>query len=285
MTDTKTFDDTSPFKEQVLGDKPDTHEVVIANKSEIKDFYDPLTHIRFELKTETTVRIKGDLAHKQFLANIEQINTLNGSNQLVVSSDTNVDGNSSDTGSNGSGDTGSNGSNGTITVDGITVSPKTKTIDPSKTFQITATIDPENATNKNVVWFSEDESLATVDANGLVTAVKTGKVKITAMAQDGGFKANTQVTIRGLVNSITLSSEKTQITSTDTQQINAVVSPADATDPTVTWSSSDAEKATVDANGLVTAGKTTGDVVITATSNDGSGVTGTITLNIVSPAV
>lgn len=280
MTDVKTFDDTSPFKEQVLGDKPDTHEVVIANTSEIKDFYDPLTNIRFELKTETTVRIKGDFAHKQFLANIEQINTLNGSAQLVVSSDTNVDG--SDAGNNGGGST------DPIRVTGITVTPKTKTLTVGSTGEITPTIEPANATDKTITWTTSDANIVGVDQTGAILAKATGKATITATTFSGGYTATTKVSVKGAgVDSVTVTSSNdiTKISAGETLQLTATVAPDTATDKTVTWSSSDESIATVDANGLVTGVKHSDNAVtITATSNIDNVTAGTIDLFVLMPS-
>lgn len=275
MTDVKTFDDTSPFKEQVLGDKPDTHEVVIANTSEIKDFYDPLTNIRFELKTETTVRIKGDFAHKQFLANIEQINTLNGSAQLVVSSNTNVDG-----GNNGGGST------DPIRVTGITVTPKTKTMAVGDTANITPTIEPANATDKTITWATSDANIVGVDQTGAILAKATGKATITATTFSGGYTATTKVSVKGAgVDSVTVTSNtgSTKFSASETLQLTATVAPDTATDKTVTWSSSDTSLASVDKNGLVS-GIDLGNVTITATSNIDNVTAGTIDLSVLPPS-
>lgn len=280
MTDTKEFDGTNPFTEQVLGDKPDTHEVVIANKSEVKSFFDPLTNIRFELKTETTVRIKGDLAHKQFLTNIEQLNTLNGSTQLVVSSDTNVDG---ENGGNSGG-----GSTDPIRVTSISVTPKTKTLTVGSTGELTATIEPSNATDKTITWSSSDTNIVGVDQTGAILAKAIGKATVTATTFSGGYTATTKVSVKGAgVDSVTVVSNdgRTSIGAGDTLQLTATVAPDSATDKTVTWSSSDDSIAKVDANGLVTGVNTSGTLVtITATSNIDNVTAGTIDLSVLPPS-
>ena len=63
------------------------------------------------------------------------------------------------------------------------------TVSVGKTLQATATVKPGNATNKKVTWKSSDESIATVDANGVITAKKAGKVVITATSTDGTDKS------------------------------------------------------------------------------------------------
>lgn len=81
-------------------------------------------------------------------------------------------------------------------VAGLTVSPAELTMDVGDTAQLTATVTPEDASNKAVVWSSSDESIATVDSNGVVTAKAVGKATITATTVDGGYTASCQVTVR-----------------------------------------------------------------------------------------
>lgn len=81
-----------------------------------------------------------------------------------------------------------------VPVSAISVEPTTMTLTVGATGQITATVKPENATNKKVTWSSNDESVATVDA-GKVTAVSEGKAVITAKTEDGGFTATCKVTV------------------------------------------------------------------------------------------
>lgn len=63
-----------------------------------------------------------------------------------------------------------------------------------ETKQLTATVAPEDATNKLVKWESSDPAVATVDQNGLVTVVKDGVADITATTDDGGFTAKCAIT-------------------------------------------------------------------------------------------
>ena len=141
------------------------------------------------------------------------------------------------------------------------------------TYQLEATVSPVDATNKSVAWTSSDESVATVDNNGLVTAVGFGDVYITAAANDGsGVAANCYVrVVPTMVESIALNMSDLELKLDDTYQLEATVSPVDATNKSVAWTSSDENVATVDNNGLVTA-VGIGDVDITAAANDGSGV-------------
>ncbi|GAB1856093.1 hypothetical protein MHTCC0001_09280 [Flavobacteriaceae bacterium MHTCC 0001] len=78
----------------------------------------------------------------------------------------------------------------------VSVSPKSYTIDfVTETKQLTATVSPETALNKNVTWSSDNESVATVDANGLVTATGNGNAKITVTSEDGGKIDTCSITV------------------------------------------------------------------------------------------
>lgn len=81
-------------------------------------------------------------------------------------------------------------------VDSITVAPTEKTLKAKgETFTIIPAVLPENATNKNVSFKSSDESVATVNSNGVVTAVANGTATITAVTEDGNKTAECKVTV------------------------------------------------------------------------------------------
>lgn len=86
-------------------------------------------------------------------------------------------------------------SSSTISVTGIAISPTTVTIEEGQTTQLTATISPSNASNKNVNWSSNNTSIATVGTNGTVTGILQGTVSITVTSVDGGYSANTIITV------------------------------------------------------------------------------------------
>lgn len=150
-----------------------------------------------------------------------------------------------------------------------------------------AKMTPEDATDVKLAYLSSDESVATVDESGNVTAVGVGECTITttivadttATAEDAGVdsemlvvpenaKAETKVTVGKAIESITLDSNEGVLTVGNTHTIKATVFPEDATDKAVTWKSSDESIATVDAEGNVTA-KGTGNVTIMAVNSDG----------------
>ena len=152
----------------------------------------------------------------------------------------------------------------TVAVESVTVSPATLPLTEGESGTLTATVSPSNATDKTITWSSSNAQVATV-ANGKVTAVKAGTATITATA--GGKKGTCTVTVSVAtvaVTNISLDITEKELLVGETQQLTATVEPADATDPTVTWSTSDDKVATV-ARGLVTA-VSEGTATITATA-------------------
>ena len=77
----------------------------------------------------------------------------------------------------------------------LTVTPASCTVQVGDSKQLTATVMPENASEKTVVWSSSDSKIATVDANGTVKGIKNGTATITATAVDGGFSDTCTVTV------------------------------------------------------------------------------------------
>ena len=142
--------------------------------------------------------------------------------------------------------------------------------------QLIATVLPENATNKKVIWSSSDPSTASVDQNGNVTAIATGwlwpgTATITATTEDGGYAATCKVTVTEKiipVTSVTLDKDKLELAESETAQLKATVLPENATYKNVTWRSSNESIATVDQNGKVTA-KSAGNATVTVITEDG----------------
>ncbi|MGZ4106709.1 MAG: Ig-like domain-containing protein, partial [Tumebacillaceae bacterium] len=159
-------------------------------------------------------------------------------------------------------------SNTVVPVTGISLPQSTLSIKAGTTpTKLQAVFAPTNATNRNVTWTSSDSSIVKVDAYGNVSAVGTGTATITATSTDGHFTATCSVTAVVPVTSIALNKTTATIEANDMQQLTATISPTTATNATVTWSSSNNNIATVDANGVVHA-VSPGTAVITATNND-----------------
>lgn len=137
--------------------------------------------------------------------------------------------------------------------------------------QLNATILPSNATYKGLIWSSSDESVATVDANGKVTAVSIGKAIITAFAIDrSGVYATCSVNVKNFVTNISFERDILPLIVGECKAVAVIVGPEEASDKSVVWSSSDESIATVDATGVVVPLKR-GSAKITAMANDGGG--------------
>ena len=159
-----------------------------------------------------------------------------------------------------------------VPVTGITVTPVIANISVDGTIQLTATVLPANATNKSVTWTSMNTSVATVNSNGLVTGVSAGYAEIRATTVDGGFVFSCDVNVTSgtvPVTGITIIPSSASIVVGGTQQLTETVSPSNATNKTVTWTSGNTSVATVNSSGLVTAVSEGGPVTITVQTQDG----------------
>ncbi len=150
-------------------------------------------------------------------------------------------------------------------------------------FKLTATVLPENATNKKVLWVSNDWSIASVDKDGNVKAVSEGITTITAYADNGEKTATCKVTVAEKiipVESVSLSSEILNLRVGGHATLVENILPENATYRDVIWSSSNESIATVDKNGKVTA-VSGGKADITVTTKDGN-KTATCAINVMS---
>lgn len=155
----------------------------------------------------------------------------------------------------------------TAPVTGINLNKTATTINKGATETLTATVAPDDANNKNVIWTSSDEAIATV-ANGVVTAVAKGTATITAKTEDGNFEATCSVEVKVAATGISLNATTASVDKDQTVTLTATVAPADANNKNVIWTSSNEAIATV-TNGVVT-GVAKGTVTITAKSEDGN---------------
>ena len=159
----------------------------------------------------------------------------------------------------------------TVKVTGVTVSGSTHEVYEGESIKLTAKVNPDNATNKSVSWSSSDSNVAEVGADGTVRGLKAGKVTITVKTADGEYTAQYEVTVKAKeikVTGVTVSGSTHEMNVGGTLKLTAKVSPENATNKKVTWSSSNPSVATVDQNGTVT-GKGEGKVTITVTTEDG----------------
>ena len=170
----------------------------------------------------------------------------------------------------------------TVKVTGITLNETKAELKIGESLQLTATVAPDNAADKEVVWSTSDASVAKVSETGLVEAVALGTAVITATAHDGSeVTAQCAITVSPvLLTSITLNKTKAELKIGESLQLTATVAPDNATDKEVVWTTSDASVAKVSETGLVEA-VASGTAVITATAHDGSKVTAQCAITVV----
>lgn len=153
---------------------------------------------------------------------------------------------------------------------------------------LSATVLPENATNKAVVWTSSNNAVVSVDADGAITAKAAGQAEVTATAADGsGKSASVAITVKEpvvLVSKIEIANAPEIMEVGETAALSAAVFPENATDKAVAWTSSNPEVLSVNANGTVEA-KAAGEAVITVTAMDASGTKATVAIKVQLPIV
>lgn len=148
--------------------------------------------------------------------------------------------------------------------------PISQTIHKNKTFPLKPTIEPKEATSKNVVYSSSDESVATVNKQGVVRGLKCGNATITCTAADGSGVSDTcKITVIQPVSKVTSQTKRIIMFKGETKNWRANAEPSDATSKKLNYTSSSSGIASVDGDGKIT-GKNAGKAKITATSTDGS---------------
>ena len=163
-----------------------------------------------------------------------------------------------------------------VSVTEVGLNKTSTTLIEGETETLVATVMPENATDKSVVWESGNESAATVSQEGLVTAVGEGKATITVKANDGGFSASCEVTVNKKVIAVTgvkLSAASMTLREGEKGTLTATVEPANATNKNVEWWTSDLDVVSVistsgGSNGYVEARKA-GKATVTVKTEDG----------------
>ena len=171
----------------------------------------------------------------------------------------------------------------TVTVvatpaEGITLSQETASLEVAETIQLTATVSPEMTTDKTVAWSSSNPEIATVDASGNVTAISIGETIVTASC--GAVKASCNIKVEPTaIQSISLNPSNWSGFDGESFTISASISPVNATDKTLEWTSSDETIAIVDNNGNVNI-VGIGECIITVAAIDGSGVTATCAVTV-----
>lgn len=157
-----------------------------------------------------------------------------------------------------------------IPVSSVTLDKEEVSLVLEDKMTLTATVTPDNASNKTILWTSSDESIVTV-TDGEVTALKVGEATITATSEDGDKKASCKVTVNAKpvpVTGVSLNKQKARVFINDELTLTATVAPEDATNKTLVWTTSNALVATVK-NGVVK-GISVGEADITVKTEDGN---------------
>lgn len=149
-------------------------------------------------------------------------------------------------------------------------------------FVLLPTVLPIDAPNKDVTFVSSDPTVATVDENGVVTALVGGTCEIIVTTVESNLKATCTISVKEYVESIEISGNPERLNVGESVTLVATVGTETASNKAVIWTSSNPTIATVDQNGKVT-GHTPGNVVITATAADGGGVSDSVIIKVINP--
>ena len=160
-----------------------------------------------------------------------------------------------------------------VEVQSVKVTAEKTELKVGETTKAKAVITPENATDKSVTWTTSDETVVTVDKDGNITAKKAGKAEVIATSSNGKA-GKVEITVVKeepedvAVTEVKVTAEKTELKVGETTKAKAVITPENATDKSVTWTTSDETVVTVDKDGNITA-KNAGKAEVIATSSNG----------------
>jgi uncharacterized protein YjdB len=160
----------------------------------------------------------------------------------------------------------------TVSVTGVSLNVGNRSLEVGQTFQLTETITPSNATNKAVSWSSSNGNVASVSTAGLITAKVAGTATITVTTVNGNKTATCAITVQPAnvpVTGVSLNVGNPSLEVGQTFQLTEAITPSNATNKAVSWSSSNGSIASVSTSGLVTA-NAAGTATITVTTADGN---------------
>lgn len=156
-------------------------------------------------------------------------------------------------------------------VAGVTMNPTEVTLNPGQTATLQATVTPSTAVNRKVTWSSSDSSIATVDANGVVTAHKKGTATITVRTEESGFTASAKVTVNGsAISEISFLAENVSVAVGAKANLRDIlqVTPADAALDGLVWATDKPDIATITPEGVLS-GLKAGETWVTVTTPGG----------------
>lgn len=172
-----------------------------------------------------------------------------------------------------------------IKTTGVALNRTSGNLYVTQTGTLTATVYPSNASNKKVEWTSSNTKIAVVDKNGNVTGIKTGTVYITATTVNGGYAASCKVTVKPIIKSTSVKLNKTSLSIKHghTYDLVATISPANTSNKSLTWKSSDTKIVKVSSNGEITAVKPGTATITCITKDTGKKATCKVTVKAVVP--
>lgn len=174
-----------------------------------------------------------------------------------------------------------------ILATGLKLGKETLQMSEAESFQLGADVIPSNASNREVTWTSSNPEVATVLESGLVLAKKRGTATITAVTKDGtAIQKTCEVSVRRPVTSIEITGAPKAVylgnetTPAETIRLTAVITPADADDTSVIWTSGNPQALSVDENGVITPLKKASSVRIVCTSVSDPSVSATVRISV-----
>lgn len=141
---------------------------------------------------------------------------------------------------------------------------------------LSVTISPEDAANKSITWSSSDANVATVSSAGVIAAINAGTTTITAETNNGKTD-NISLTVNKTVEDILIDDKDIALVVGGNRTLSATISPEDAANKSITWSSSDSDVVDISSTGIITA-KNAGAATITVRAYNGK--THSITINV-----
>lgn len=175
-----------------------------------------------------------------------------------------------------------------IIAESISISMAEAKILVNENLQLHATVLPENTSNKDIRWSSTNSDIAVVSESGLVSALKEGDVQIIASTEDGSnLSAICEISVNSRFVSITqiaISPSSVKLAVGETINLEAQITPVDATNKNVKWSSTNSSVVTVGSNGQLTA-KGIGTATIIASSQDGTNLSATCSVEVFEPTI
>lgn len=140
-----------------------------------------------------------------------------------------------------------------VQIERIDVNIDNTTIQKGERKKLQVTIYPQEANSHKVQYISSNPNVATVDNEGNITAIRSGKATITVKAEENNVQNQIEITVYSKVTNIILDQKEIYMQVGDTFQINAGLEPEDANDKNILYSSSNTDVAVITENGIITA--------------------------------